>query len=86
MIALTLENFILRIIIGDGDANPVKVEALRGISGVVRNHCPAVLAKWNRLGPLLRRHVAVSISYMMCYGLLYVNSDMPHTCTQHVAW
>ena len=38
----------------DGDANPVRVEALRAISGIVRNDCPSVCAIWDRLGPLLK--------------------------------
>ena len=39
----------------EADANPVKVEALRAISGIVRHSCPAVLARWGRLGPLLKQ-------------------------------
>jgi hypothetical protein len=53
-VEVLLEDLILVAQGTDGDANPVKVEALRAVSGVVRNYCPSVLAKWASLGPLLR--------------------------------
>jgi hypothetical protein len=53
-VEVLLEDLIMVAEGTDGDANPVKVEALKAVSGVVRSYCPSVLCKWASLGPLLR--------------------------------